>query len=135
MIGMILGGVFDRFPGLKVVFFECSAEFPLYWMHRMDDDHKFTDGEIFRARGMTQIEHIPSYYMKKNCYFTCESDEKLLALAMEEMGDDRILFASDYPHFDSEYPKTVPDINARTDITAKQKELIFNKNAEALLGW
>jgi predicted TIM-barrel fold metal-dependent hydrolase len=73
--------------------------------------------------------------MKKNCYYTCESDEKMLALAMEEMGQDRILFASDYPHFDSEYPKTVPDINARTDITAKQKELIFNKNAEALLGW
>ncbi len=135
MIGMILGGVFDRFPGLKVVFFECSAEFPLYWMHRMDDDHKFTDGEIFRSHGMTQIEHIPSYYIKKNCYFTCESDEKLLGLAMEELGDDRILFASDYPHFDSEYPKTIPDINARTDITAKQKEMILNKNAEALLGW
>jgi predicted TIM-barrel fold metal-dependent hydrolase len=54
---------------------------------------------------------------------------------MEEMGEDRILFASDYPHFDSEYPNTIPDINARTDLTARQKELILSKNAEALLGW
>lgn len=133
LIGMVLGGVFDRYPGLKVVFFECSAEFPLYWMHRMDDDHKFTDGEIFKQHGMGQIEHLPSYYMKKNCFYTCESDEKYLGRAVEEMGISQVLFASDYPHFDSEYPNTVPDIRARTDITAKQKEMILGRNAEAML--
>jgi len=135
LIGMVLGGVFDRYPGLKVVFFECSAEFPLYWMHRMDDDHKFTDGDIFKEHGMGQIEHLPSYYMKKNCFYTCESDEKWLGRSMEEMGEDRILFASDYPHFDSEYPNTVPDLKARTDLSAMQKEKLLGKNAEELLGW
>jgi hypothetical protein len=135
LMAMVLGGVFDRHPNLKVVFFECSAEWPMYWMHRMDDDHKFTDGEIFKQHGMGQIEHLPSYYMKKNCFYTCESDEKYLGRAIEEMGLSQILFASDYPHFDSEYPNTVPDIKARTDITATQKEMILGKNAEALLGW
>lgn len=135
LMAFVLGGVFDRYPNLKVVFFECSAEWPIYWMHRMDDDHKFTDGEIFKKHGMGQIERLPSYYMKKNCFYTCESDEKYLGRAVEEMGLSQILFASDYPHFDSEYPNTVPDIKARTDITAKQKEAILGKNAEALLGW
>lgn len=135
LMAMVLGGVFDRHPNLKVVFFECSAEWPLYWMHRMDDDHKFTDGKIFREHGMTQIERMPSEYMKKNCFYTCESDEKNLALAIEEMGLSQVLFASDYPHFDSEYPNTVPDIKARTDITSKQKEAILGKNAEAMFGW
>jgi predicted TIM-barrel fold metal-dependent hydrolase len=104
-------------------------------MHRMDDDHKFTDGEIFKEHGMGQIEHMPSYYMKKNCFYTCESDEKHLGRSAEEMGISQILFASDYPHFDSEYPNTVPDIRARTDLTAKQKEMILGRNAEAMLGW
>ncbi len=134
LMAMVLGGVFDRHPNLKVVFFECSAEWPMYWMHRMDDDHKFTDGDIFKEHGMGQIEHLPSYYMKKNCFYTCELDEKYLGRAIEEMGLSQILFASDYPHFDSEYPNTVPDIKARTDITATQKEMILGKNAEALLG-
>lgn len=135
LMAFVLGGVFDRYPNLKIVFFECSAEWPIYWMHRMDDDHKFTDGEIFKKHGMGQIEHLPSYYMKKNCFYTCESDEKYLGRAVEEMGLSQVLFASDYPHFDSEYPNTVPDIKARTDLTAKQKEAILGKNAEALLGW
>jgi predicted TIM-barrel fold metal-dependent hydrolase len=133
LMGMVLGGVFDKFPKLQVVFFECTAEWPLYWMHRMDDDHKFTDRPIFRDHGMGQIEHLPSYYMKKNCWYSCESDEGPMTQTIDEIGADRILFASDYPHFDSEYPNTVPDIMANTGISDKHKEMIFGKNAEVLL--
>src|SRR6266700_430171 len=38
LVALVLGGVFGKFPKLEVVFFECSAEWILYWMHRMDDD-------------------------------------------------------------------------------------------------
>jgi predicted TIM-barrel fold metal-dependent hydrolase len=99
----------------------------------MDDDHKFTDRPIFRDHGMGQIEHLPSYYMKKNCWYSCESDEGPMTQTIDEIGADRILFASDYPHFDSEYPNTVPDIMANTGISDKHKEMIFGKNAEVLL--
>jgi predicted TIM-barrel fold metal-dependent hydrolase len=135
LIGMVLGGIFDKFPNLKVVFFECTAEWPLYWMHRMDDDHKFTDKKIFKDHGMGSIEHLPSHYMRKNCWYSCESDEGSMTQSIEELGIDRILFASDYPHYDAEYPNTVPDLMGRNDITPVQKEMILCKNAEALLGW
>jgi predicted TIM-barrel fold metal-dependent hydrolase len=51
LVGLVCGGVFERFPKLKVVFFECSAEWPLYWMHRMDDD--------FEWIGDDQYQHLP----------------------------------------------------------------------------
>ena len=41
--------------------------------------------------------------------------------------------ASDYPHFDSEYPHTVATIRGRKDLTAAQKEKILGGNAARLL--
>lgn len=41
LVALVLGGVFEKFPRLKVVFFECSAEWILFWMHRMDDDYEW----------------------------------------------------------------------------------------------
>jgi hypothetical protein len=41
LAGLVCGGIFEKFPKLRVVFFECSAEWILYWMHRLDDDFEF----------------------------------------------------------------------------------------------
>ena len=46
---------------------------------------------------------------------------------------DHILMASDYPHFDSEYPHTVSTIRARKDLDDRQKAKILGENAAALL--
>jgi predicted TIM-barrel fold metal-dependent hydrolase len=64
LVALVLGGVFEKFPKLKVAFFECSAEWPLFWMHRMDDDWEW-------AKDFPQIsgELIvpPSDYVKGSC--------------------------------------------------------------------
>lgn len=128
LVALVCGGVFERFPGLKVCFFECSAEWPLYWMHRMDDDFEWVnDGP---ARHLTML---PSEYIRRNVWVTCEADEDRLDLAIQELGEDRICMATDYPHFDSEFPHTVSGIRERTDITERQKELILGENAAKLL--
>ena len=78
LVAMVLGGVFEKFPRLKVVFFEVTAEFLVFWMHRMDDDY-----EVIKDAGMCpQLSMLPSEYVKRNCYITCESDEKWLPLAL-----------------------------------------------------
>ena len=130
LIALVLGGVFEKFPKLKVVFFECSAEFPLYWMHRMDDDYEWAK-DFAQLAGMLKIP--PSEYVRRNCYFTCEADEKDLARPIAEVGEDHFLMATDYPHFDSEYPHTVSGIRERKDITARQKDKILGENAARLL--
>jgi predicted TIM-barrel fold metal-dependent hydrolase len=130
LVALVLGGVFEKFPKLKVAFFECSAEFPLYWMHRMDDDYEWAKDFSQLTGG---IKMPPSEYVKRNCYFTCEADEKDLTRPIEEVGEDHILMATDYPHFDSEYPHTVSNIRERKDITTKQKDKILGENAARLL--
>jgi len=130
LVALVLGGVFEKFPGLKVVFFECSAEWILYWMHRMDDDWEW-------ARDFPQISGMlkmaPSEYIKRNCYVTCEADEGELTRPIAELGEDHILMASDYPHFDSEYPHTVATIRERSDLNERQKAKILGENAARLL--
>src|SRR5712692_88499 len=133
LVALVCGGVFERFPRLKVAFFECSAEWPLYWMHRMDDDYAWLKDDQHRHLSIP-LSRKPSEYVRRNCYVTLEADEGALTQSLEEVGADHILMATDYPHFDSEYPDTVSKIKARHDLTAKQKEMILGENAKSLLG-
>jgi hypothetical protein len=128
LVALVTGGVFERHPNLRVAFFECSAEWILYWMHRMDDDYKRMKNGF-----ASNITRAPSDYIKRNCYVTCEADEPLLAHALAEFSEDRVLLATDYPHFDSEYPGTVRELMSRTDITQMQKEKISSANAREFL--
>jgi len=64
---------------------------------------------------------------------TCEADEPDLRRPVAEIGEDHILMASDYPHFDSEFPHTVSNIRARGDLTERQKDKILGENAVRLL--
>jgi uncharacterized protein len=128
LIALVCGGVFERYPNLRVAFFECSAEWPLYWMHRMDDDFEWVkDGPA------SHLTMLPSEYVKRNCYFTCEVDEPNLGPAIRELGDDRVCLATDYPHHDSEFPHTVKTLTDRSDVTDSQKERILGGNAAQLL--
>lgn len=130
LIALVLGGVFEKFPRLKVVFFECSAEWPLFWMHRMDLDYEWAK-DFPELTGVLSMP--PSEYVRRNCYFTCEADEGDLARPIAELGEDHIFLATDYPHFDSEYPHTVSGIRERSDLTNKQKDKILGENAAQLL--
>lgn len=132
LAALVLDGVFERFPALKVCFFEVSAEFPLYWMHRMDEDFEWAKLEP-RSR-KRDLSMAPSEYIKRNCYFTCEADEPHLGRTLEEMPEGHVLMATDYPHFDSEWPHTVSAIRERSDLTARQKDLVLGANAAELLG-
>ena len=128
LVALVCGGVFERFPKLRVAFFECSAEWIVYWMHRMDDDFVWVKED--RAKHLTML---PSEYVKRHCWVTCEADEKMLPMALDELGADHVCMATDYPHFDSVFPNTVKNIRQRDDITEEQKSSILGESAQALL--
>ncbi len=133
LVALVAGGVFEKFPKLKVSFFECSAEFPLYWMHRMDDDYEWLEHD--QERHGLRLTLKPSEYIKRNCYVTLEADENAASLrqSLEEFGEDHLMMATDYPHFDSEYPNTVTKLKGNSVLSPIQKEKILGRNAEALL--
>ncbi|MDP6633129.1 MAG: amidohydrolase family protein [Dehalococcoidales bacterium] len=55
--------------------------------------------------------------------------------AMERVGADQALFASDYPHWDGMFPHVVSTIRGRKDISESAKRKILGENAKKLYGW
>src|SRR5258708_7022895 len=86
LVALVLGGVFEKSPKLKVAFFECSAEWILYWMPRMDDDW---EGAKDSPQISGMLKMAPSEYIRRNCYVTCEADEADLKRPIAELGEDR----------------------------------------------
>jgi hypothetical protein len=124
IISIISNGVLDRFPRLKVAFLEAGVGWVPYWMDRFDEKyHK-------RRAEMAPLKMLPSEYIRaKRCFFTCEGEESALPFMIERFGDDCILYASDYPHWDTDWPNTARMILDRKDIAEKSKEKILGLNA------
>jgi predicted TIM-barrel fold metal-dependent hydrolase len=100
----------------------------------MDDDFEWIKDDQHRHLSVP-LSMPPSEYVKRNCYVTLEADEVpgALRMALDELGEDRILMATDYPHFDSEYPHTVTKLRQNAVLTPLQKDKILGENARELL--
>ncbi|MCQ3812050.1 MAG: amidohydrolase, partial [Acidimicrobiia bacterium] len=53
----------------------------------------------------------------------------------EQIGSDIIVWASDYPHWDSEFPTSVTGVTGRPDLDDHTKQAIFEVNPKRLFGW
>jgi uncharacterized protein len=88
-------GVFDRFPGLKVLVLESGGGWIGYWLDRMDAVFGHTAiGE------RVPLANPPSYYFRERCWISCDPDERTIPALAERFGADRFLWASDFPHAD-----------------------------------
>ena len=94
---LIVGGVFDQFPDLKIVLGHMGEALP-YWPYRID--------YMYRAytRGQGKLKKMPSQYLKDNFVITTSgmNTHSVLKYCVEVLGSDRILFAIDYPYQESE---------------------------------
>jgi predicted TIM-barrel fold metal-dependent hydrolase len=66
---------------------------------------------------------------RHSSYFSCEADEPLLPQALAYVGNDRIMYASDFPHWDHSYPKSVKELSDRADLGDPVKRQVLAGNA------
>ena len=129
--GLIYGGVTERFPKLRIAFLECGVGWIPYWMERMDEE--------WEKRGKVEAplcKRKPSEYVKHgSLFFAMEPEEETLPYVIERIGDERIVFASDYPHWDGMFPKVVSTIRGRKDISDANKTKVLGGNAKRFYGW
>ncbi len=100
---LIMCGVCDRFPRLKVAFLESGGGWMAGWLDRMDrhfDDVGMND---------TGLSTRPSEIFRRQCFISFEPVERSLALLADYLGSDNILWATDYPHLDgfTDAPKMI----------------------------
>ena len=95
---LIFGGVFDRHPGLRVVF----SEGGLSWVAPALQDAEMVFDSYGNGNLIERIEMRPSEYWHRNCYATFQND--LLGLGqLDILGADRVMWASDYPHSEGSF--------------------------------
>lgn len=132
---LICGGVFDRFPRLKIILGHLGEGIP-YWLWRLDNRwQKEKDGiaGLFEADAVAgKIRKKPAEYFRENFYVTTSGMfwHPPLQLCCSALGADRILFAVDYP-----MENNIEAVQAIETLPVNDgdKEKIFHMNAERLL--
>jgi predicted TIM-barrel fold metal-dependent hydrolase len=81
------------------------------------------------------LKDQPTAYMTcGRAYYACEPEEKTIPYVAKWIGEDQLLYASDYPHWDSEWPETVSTLLERDDLTLILKRKILSENALRFYG-
>ena len=94
-------GVFERHPGLHVVFLESSGGWLPFWMERLDEQAESFGGFC------PEMARRPSEYFARQCWISFEVDERTLPVLAPVIGPERIVWGSDYPHHDATFPGAV----------------------------
>jgi predicted TIM-barrel fold metal-dependent hydrolase len=128
---MIFGGVLERFPHLRVGFYEANAGWLAWWLSRLDD-HAVGRQAGFMY-GVAELPMQPSAYFRRQCFVAADADEAELGPVVEYTNGDNILFNSDYPHPDAPFPGSVDKFLAH-DIPDEAKRKILWDNSAALYG-
>jgi predicted TIM-barrel fold metal-dependent hydrolase len=124
MMHMIGEGVFDRFPKLRVGFMEGGAGWLPFWMERFDEHLEKL------APQMPDLKRRPSEIIRgEQLIVTCESEESGLDRVLQASGSGTVCYASDYCHWDCNFPDSVKDIVEARDLSFEQKESILGGNA------
>jgi predicted TIM-barrel fold metal-dependent hydrolase len=95
LLALIEGGVLERHPNLRVGFLESGCGWLPYWLWRLDREYEDLQWEVER-----NIKLKPSEYFRRQCFISIEPDEYYLSAIIDYIGEDNLIFGSDYPHAD-----------------------------------
>jgi predicted TIM-barrel fold metal-dependent hydrolase len=128
---LVLGGVFERHPDLRVVCVEADAGWVPHFMYRMD--HAYKRHRYWLPAGQ-ELSKLPSAYFAENIYVTFQDDWVAFKVA-GFMNWRRLLWANDFPHSDSTWPWSQEMLAEHTkQLTPEQRRAILCDNVASLYG-
>lgn len=126
---LVVEGVFERIPTLRVVLVEGGFAWLPSLCWRLDKHWKRLRAEV------PHLRRLPSEYVREHIWVTTQPVEEperpddLLA-TMEWIGWNRVMFSTDYPHWDQDDPRYA----FKVTIPEPQRRLLFHDNAAAFYG-
>lgn len=124
LTSLILEGTLEKFPKLKIASLEAGCEWLPFLMDRLDMEYSH------RQHQAPLLKKPPSEYMKGGqIYYHTELWESLLPLAIERIGEDLFLYASDYPH-EPDLAEAIRAFEARRDVSDNAKRKILSDNGK-----
>jgi len=115
----------DRYPKLRIGTLEAGHSWLPFWMTRMDEHARS------HSKALPPLKMKPGdYVLNGNYYQSIEMSEgeKLTKSVIDILGEDILMYASDYPHAESWYPKSVETVMA-WDMPERMKRKLFWDNA------
>jgi uncharacterized protein len=122
--GLVLEGVFEHFPGLKMVMIEGGFAWLPMLAWRLDKAWQ-------RMRKETpECKRPPSEYIRQHVWFTTQPMEEPeqpehLRDTINWIGWDKVMFATDYPHWDYDDPRGAFPIR----LSNTEHSAVFRDNA------
>ena len=123
----IMGGVFERFPNLKVVFVEPGLGWIAWWLY-ITDDMATRQGYALPA-----ITELPSFYFHRNVFVTFidETDALVSDALRNRIGVENMMWSSDYPHPVSSWPNSRAVVaESLGGLSPVDRELVVSGNAK-----
>ena len=126
MAAVIGAGVLDRYPELRLTSLECGHGWLPAWASRLDELAAMCH------HALPALQRKPSDYIRGPQYFQSiqlHEGELSLRHALEALGEDTLMFATDYPHSESWFPKSVDAFLAWPSLPVGAKRKLLWDNA------
>jgi predicted TIM-barrel fold metal-dependent hydrolase len=126
---LIFGGVFQRYPDLRIACVEADAGWVPHFMYRMDHAYK-RHGHHLHDGG--RLDRKPSEYFAEHVYVTFQDDWVAFKHA-DDMNWHRMMWANDFPHSDSTWPYSQAILDEQTaHLRPEQRKAILSDNVAEL---
>ncbi|MEP7006708.1 MAG: amidohydrolase family protein [Sphingomonas bacterium] len=131
LLRLITIGIFDRYPDLQIMVGHMGEALP-YWLYRLDYMHQ-AGVRSKRWERMKPLNKTITDYMRSNVLVTNSGVawEPAVRFAQQVLGEDRVMYAMDYPY--QVEAQEVRDMDTM-DITPELKKKFFQTNAERWFG-
>jgi uncharacterized protein len=131
-------GMLDRYLELKVAFLEFGAEWIFYMVSRMDHYLPLDRGAHPMGLSMPNAADLPrqnirDYVKSGRIFIAAEADDSMLGQLFDLIGEDHVLFSSDFPHGEGRENAAL-EIIERKDLSEKQKQKLLYDNTVRLFG-
>jgi predicted TIM-barrel fold metal-dependent hydrolase len=128
VVNVICSGLLDRFPTLKMVSVESGCGWIPFILEALDYEMSENAPQL-----LEELSLRPSEYFRRQMYATTWFENRQLAAVVEAVGEDNIMFETDFPHPTCLYPDPL-ETAARNmaDLTPEVRRKILSDNAVGL---
>ena len=119
------GGIMDRHPRLRMGVLECGFGWLPFWGRRMNEQYEYVGS-------CAKLKHHPEDYLKSGRFFCSierHEGEDMFQSVTSFLGDDVLMYASDYPHPECQFPNTVSNILAWKSLNPETQRKLLWDNA------
>ncbi len=129
LLDLIEGGVLERHPALRVALLEAGCGWLPYWLWRLDEEYAHLAGEVEE-----RVRMRPSAYFRRQVMVGAEPDEPLLPEVIQHIGEESLLFGTDYPHLDHDEGQVARALSLRGSIAETALRKMLWDNAARFFG-